>query len=165
MNTLFLFVTAAGSAPLAADLVRGALADGWKTNTVLTPNVSMVLPPEQIHNIPGNNGIRQYGGLDYFPIGTMLVAPCTFNTLNKLALGIADNLATAMIADAIGAGCPVYIAPSLNAGLWNHPQTALSLQRLSNWGCICIPPVVGDGVVTMAPVEVILERIGQRIRR
>jgi phosphopantothenoylcysteine decarboxylase/phosphopantothenate--cysteine ligase len=89
----------------------------------------------------------------------MLVAPCTFNTFNKLAHGIADNLATSMIADALGAGCPIFIVPAMNHGLWNHPQTRESLQRLTAWGCHIIMPQITDTQVTMAPIADILARL------
>jgi 3-polyprenyl-4-hydroxybenzoate decarboxylase len=160
--TLFIFVTAAGVAPSAAALVRGAVAAGWQTYVVATPNVAMVTPAESLYSVPGAHAIRDYGAeapLDTFPAGTMLVAPCTFNTLNKLAHGLADTLVTAMVADALGAGCPVFVAPAMNHGLWHHPQTRLSLDRLATWGCTIIPPVVEGEQVRMASVATILDRL------
>src|SRR5690349_5926396 len=114
--TVFLFVTGSGRAKEAPELIRETVAAGWKTYTVLTQNVSSVLPPDEIYDVPGSHAIRTYKDppLNIFPFGTMLVAPCTFNTFNKLALGLADNLATSMIADALGAGCPIIIAPAMN---------------------------------------------------
>ncbi len=161
--TLFLFVSAAGISRSAGELVRGAVQAGWTTYTVATPNVGKVVAPEQIFDVPGNHWILDYGEppLDRFPFGTMLVAPCTFNTFNKLALGLADNLATAMVADALGAGCPVFIAPSMNPGLWKHPMTKISHDRLTGWGCSIIEPQVSETHVIMAPVSTILEDLEQ----
>lgn len=81
--------------------------------------MSSVLPPNDIYSVLGSLAVRYYMDppLDIFPFGTMLVATCTFNTFNKLALGLADNLATSMIADALGTNCPIFIAPSMNYGL------------------------------------------------
>jgi flavoprotein len=45
----------------------------------------------------------------------VLFAPCSFNSLNKLAHGIADNLALSVVAEAIGRATPVIVGPSLNA--------------------------------------------------
>ncbi|MBA3947047.1 MAG: flavoprotein [Herpetosiphonaceae bacterium] len=162
-HTLFLFVTAAGRSRLANEFVHGALAAGWTIYTVATPNVANVIDPAALFDLPGNHWIHDYGEppLDRFPFGTMLVAPCTFNTFNKLAHGLADNLATAMVADALGAGCPIFIAPSMNPGLWNHPLTRQSYDRLTSWGCSMIGPQISETQVTMVPVATILARLSQ----
>ncbi len=157
-NAIFLYVTGAGTANQVPDLIRAFLARGITVYSVLTPNVALVLPPATIMDVPGNHWIHEYrqDPLDRYPFGTMLVAPCTFNTFNKIALGLADNLATSMIADGLGAGCPVVIAPSMNHGLWAHPQTRWSLDRLRNWGCAIVDPVVDGPRVTMAPVGAVI---------
>ncbi|CAF1034013.1 unnamed protein product [Rotaria sordida] len=164
--TIFLFVTSSGRAKDAPELVRETVAAGWKTYTILTPNVDSVLPPDEIYGVPGSHAIRGYKDppLNRFPFGTMLVAPCTFNTFNKLALGLADNLATSMIADALGARCPIFIAPSMNHGLWNHPQARISEAKLKEWGCIIIPPYIDEKVVTMASVTDILQVLHQHFK-
>lgn len=164
-RSLFLFVTAAGTARFAADLIQRSLQAGWVTYVVGTPNLAMVSAPERILDHPGAHWIRDYGDppLDIFPFGTMLVAPCTFNTFNKLAHGIADTLVTAMVADAIGAGLPVLIAPSMNPGLWNHPHTRISYERLRSWGCTIIDPQISPTRVTMATVDTVMTVLHEHI--
>lgn len=154
---LFVYVTGAGTSRTIDKLLRTTVDAGWTTYVVATPNLGLVVDPEQVLDIPGVNWIREYEQppLDVFPFGTMLVAPCTFNTFNKLAHGIADTLATSMIADALGAGYPIFVAPSMNPGLWNHPQTSTSYHRLKDWGCRIIEPQIGEDFVTMAPIETI----------
>ena len=157
-HDLFIFVTAAGPARRADELIRGAVAAGWNTYVVGSPNLAMVADPAVLLDQPGAHWVPGYNHppLDRFPFGTMLVAPCTFNTFNKLALGIADTLVTAMVADALGAGLPIFIAPSMNPGLWNHPQTRVSRQRLREWGCTIIDPQITAERVVMASTEAIL---------
>lgn len=154
---LFVYVTGAGTSRTIDKLLRTTVDAGWTTYVVATPNLGLVIDPEQVLDVPGVNWIREYEEppLDVFPFGTMLVAPCTFNTFNKLAHGIADTLVTSMIADALGANCPVFIAPSMNPGLWNHPQTGASYRRLKDWGCRIIEPQIGADYVTMASMETI----------
>jgi len=158
-RTLFLFVTGAGTCLQVPALLRALIAHGYTVYSVVTPNVAQVSAPATLMDVPGNHWIHSYGQrpLDRYPFGTLVVAPCTFNTFNKLALGLADNLATAMIADGLGAGCRVVIAPSMNRGLWAHPQTTVSAQRLTSWGCTIVPPQITDEQVTMAPVTTIVE--------
>lgn len=165
-NSLFIYVTAAGTARTIGTLLEAAVREGWTTYVVGTPNLALIQQPERLLKQPGSHWIRDYGEppLDIFPFGTMLVAPCTFNTFNKLAHGIADTLVTAMVADALGAGLPIFIAPSMNPGLWNHPQTRESHQRLQSWGCTIIEPQISAERVTMATIETILIRLREHFR-
>lgn len=160
-NAIFLFVTGAGTCIQVPEILQGLLAHGYTVYSVLTPNVAQVTPPAPLMDLPGNHWIHTYRQtpLERYPFGTLLVAPCTFNTFNKIALGLADNLATAMIADGLGAGCRVVIAPSMNRGLWAHPQTKLSTERLQSWGCVIVPPQISDKQVTMAPHSKILAAV------
>jgi phosphopantothenoylcysteine synthetase/decarboxylase len=162
-KALFLYVSGAGSNVRIPDLMRELVALDYTLYTVLTPNVSLVTPPAPLMDVPGNHWVHEYrqDPLDRFPFGTQLVAPCTFNTFNKIALGLADNLATSMIADALGAGCRVIIAPSFNKGLWSHPQTKLSLARFAEWGVEIVPPTITEQRVVMAPQEEILAHLGK----
>lgn len=162
-NALFLFVTGAGPCDRVPDMLREFVARDFKVYSVLTPNVSLVKPVAPLMEVPGNHWVHEYrqSPLDTYPFGTLLIAPCTFNTFNKIALGLADNLATSMIADGLGAGCPVVIAPAMNHGLWSHPQTAASLERLRSWGCEIVMPTITDQWVTMAPIKEIVETVSR----
>jgi hypothetical protein len=142
-------------------MIREFVQRDFTVYSVLTPNVSLVKPRAPLMEVPGNNWIHAYRQkpLDTYPFGTILVAPCTFNTFNKIALGLADNLATSMIADALGAGCPVVIAPAMNHGLWSHPQTKTSLELFEKWGVEIVQPDISDKWVTMAPIEHIIDAV------
>lgn len=162
-DALFVFVTGAGSCVSVPTLLRALVAQGFTVYSVLTPNVAQVTAPAPLMEVPGNHWIHTYQQtpLERYPFGTLLVAPCTFNTFNKIALGLADNLATAMIADGLGAGNRVIIAPAMNRGLWAHPQTKVSRARLESWGCEIVPPTITAGQVTMAPVAEIVAVVTQ----
>lgn len=164
---LFLFVTGAGSCIQTPALIQAFVAQGFTVYSVLTPNVAQVTAPAPLMDVPGNHWLHAYRQrpLDVYPFGILLVAPCTFNTFNKIALGLADNLATAMIADGLGAGCPVMIAPAMNRGLWAHPQTKASLARLQSWGCTIVPPTITADQVTMAPVTQIVDAVLQEVKQ
>lgn len=62
----------------------------------------------------------------------VIVAPCSFNTANKLVHGIADNYATSLIQTAIGKGKPVILAFSMNIAYWKHFAFQESLQKLKS---------------------------------
>jgi phosphopantothenoylcysteine synthetase/decarboxylase len=95
----------------------------------------------------------------------VVFAPCSFNSLNKLAHGIADNLALSVVAEAIGRGTPVIVGPSLNAPLLNHPEARASLSTLPRWGVTIVPQVdLGEGP-RLAPTAVLLDAVRPYARR
>ncbi|MGB1595510.1 MAG: flavoprotein, partial [Promethearchaeia archaeon] len=67
------------------------------------------------------------------------VAPCSANTLAKLANGMSDNLATCCLR-AWDPAKPLIVAPAMNTVMWEHPATKLHLDTLQSWGCHIIPP-------------------------
>ncbi|MEK6933421.1 MAG: class II aldolase/adducin family protein [Nanoarchaeota archaeon] len=108
-----------------------------------------------------NTIIQGYSGEgEALPLEDMvLVAPCTFNTLNKIAGGIADTYPLTIAATAIGAGRNVVIAPAMNGDLWYHPIMQESRKKLEQWGCKIVWPEITPEKVTMAPIEKIADTV------
>jgi hypothetical protein len=50
-------------------------------------------------------------------VDAVIIAPATYNTINKLALGVADSYPLATAAELIGRGIPTVIVPFVNAAL------------------------------------------------
>ncbi|KAE9409278.1 flavo protein [Gymnopus androsaceus JB14] len=57
----------------------------------------------------------------------VLVAPCSANTLSKIAHGICDNLATSLLR-ALAPTTPTYIFPAMNTLMYEHPLTSEHLR-------------------------------------
>lgn len=85
---------------------------------------------------------------DADPFDAYLVAPATYNTINKMAAGIADGVVTASLGSALGRMerglTHVLVAPTMHGSLHNSILTA-SLQRLRDLGVVVIPPREGYG--------------------
>ncbi|KAJ7207053.1 flavoprotein [Mycena pura] len=58
---------------------------------------------------------------------TVLVAPCSANTLSKIAHGACDNLATSLMR-ALAPATPTYVFPAMNTLMYEHPLTAEHLR-------------------------------------
>ncbi|RIH88913.1 Coenzyme A biosynthesis bifunctional protein CoaBC [Calidithermus terrae] len=70
----------------------------------------------------------------------LVIAPCTANTLAKLAQGQADNLLTLT---ALAARCPVLVAPAMDGGMFEHPATQANLETLRRRGVQVLGPAPG----------------------
>ncbi|MBE9046040.1 phosphopantothenoylcysteine decarboxylase [Pleurocapsales cyanobacterium LEGE 10410] len=85
---------------------------------------------------------------DDAPFAAYVVAPATYNTINKMSLGIADGIITAALGSAIGrmerGKSKVIIAPTMHGSLHNSILTR-SLHELEQMGVIIIPPKVANG--------------------
>ncbi len=70
----------------------------------------------------------------------IIVAPATANTIGKLANGIADNMVTTTL---LAATCPIWIAPSMNVHMYEHPAVQKNMKTLRDYGYRFIEP--GEG--------------------
>ena len=90
----------------------------------------------------------------------LLVAPCTANTLGKLAYGLADNVLTEA---ALAHRGPVLLAPAMNPRMWSHPATRANADTLRARGVALVGPDEGEtaegefGVGRMAEPEEIAD--------
>ncbi|MBS1776345.1 MAG: bifunctional phosphopantothenoylcysteine decarboxylase/phosphopantothenate--cysteine ligase CoaBC [Bacteroidetes bacterium] len=71
----------------------------------------------------------------------MLIAPCSANTLAKLASGLCDNLLTAVYLSAL---CPVFIAPAMDEDMWHHASTQKNVSTVVEYGNKIIPVAHGE---------------------
>lgn len=136
--------------------------------TLLSPGAARVISPRTLMLEPGHRLVESYFDRAILPRpvdGPVLVAPCSFNSLNKMAQGIADSLPLSLVADIIGRGLPVIVALSANRALMAHPRTAQSIDSLRSWGVTIIEPVPANDELTMAPTEVIVQALDERIER
>ncbi len=167
-DTLYLVITGAGTARRVPELLRDLVALAPRVIVLMTPNARAIVSPRELALVPGHRLVESYFDdaiLPRPPRGVVLVAPCDFNSLNKLAQGIADNLALSVTAEAIGRGTPVLVAISCNAPLWMHPRARQSSQALREWGCHVLEPVVEGDVTTMAPNNAIVAAVQRAIAR
>ena len=96
---------------------------------------------------------------DSTPFDAFVVAPASYNTLNKASLGIADSVVTAAIAAALGRmerqGIPVLFAPAMHGAMHNSILTR-SMRTLQEMGVTLIPPHQSHGKNNLAPLELIV---------
>ena len=163
LDVVYLVLSGTTTAARCPELLRGLLAQGFRTVIALpTPNASRTIAARQLADVAGVHVVESYFDLAIWPqppVGVVLFAPCSFNSLNKLAHGIADSLALSVTAAAIGRRSPVVVAPSLNQALLDHPQAQASLRTLPAWGVTIVPPVDDGYGPKLAPTKQLLDAV------
>ncbi|MCB4771431.1 bifunctional phosphopantothenoylcysteine decarboxylase/phosphopantothenate--cysteine ligase CoaBC [Ancylobacter sp. Lp-2] len=70
----------------------------------------------------------------------VIVAPATADRMARMAAGIADDLAGAVL---LAARVPVLVAPAMNPAMWTHPATARNVVTLKADGIAFVGPMAG----------------------
>lgn len=104
-------------------------------------------------------------GIDY---DAYLIAPATYNTINKCRYGIADGLITTIFAAALGRlereKTPILMAPTMNG----HMHNALldeSLIKLQELGVTIVPPRMANGKHNLPELETLVFHTARALSR
>lgn len=137
-RVLYIVICAAPPAMDVHVLIELAQQDGWDVCLIATPRAFQWIDVPGLAERTGHPVRHDYklpGEPDVLPEpDAIIVAPATFNTINKWAAGIADTLALGLLCEAIGKGLPVVVMPYLNVAQAEHPALAESVERLRHSG-------------------------------
>jgi phosphopantothenoylcysteine decarboxylase/phosphopantothenate--cysteine ligase len=158
MSRVLLGVTGGIAAYKACELCRLLVKDGHDVVPLVTPGAERFVTEETFRALarrpPGDDVYVHLTRADL-----LVVAPCTANTLAKLAHGLADNVLTEA---ALAHRGPVLVAPAMNPRMWSHPATRANTEALRSRGVVLVGPDEGEtaegelGVGRMAEPEEIL---------
>jgi len=147
---ILLGVTGSIAAYKAADLASKLTQSGAFVDVILTDAGEQFVTPLTFQSVTGRRAYtdRDLWGNEahvlHVSLGKsahlMAIAPCTANTIAKLAHGLADNLLTVT---ALAARCPMLIAPAMDGGMFDHPATQENLSKLKERGTVVVGPEQG----------------------
>ncbi|MDD5400108.1 MAG: UbiX family flavin prenyltransferase [Sulfurimonas sp.] len=106
---------------------------------IMTKNSQIVLDKETGVTLHDNDDISASISSGSFGVDAMIIAPCSMNTLAKIACGIADNLVTRCASVMIKEHKKLILAPR------EMPFSAIALEnmhKLATLGVIIAPPVM-----------------------
>ena len=135
-----LYVVACGGRP-AGDLAafaQHAQGLGWDVCVIATPSALKFMDVDRLADVTGHivrYDYKQPEEPDVLPPpDAVVVAPATFNTINKWAAGISDTLALGLLNEAIGLEIPVIAVPFPNVALARHRAFRRSMSELRGYG-------------------------------
>jgi phosphopantothenoylcysteine synthetase/decarboxylase len=132
---LYVIVCAACPAGDVGKLVTLAHQRGWDVQIIATPAALDFIDTEALEAQTGRPVRSQYRkpGQPRSPkADAIIVAPATYNTINKWANGISDTYALGILAEAPGLGIPTVVVPFVNTSLHNRHAFKRSVAILRN---------------------------------
>lgn len=147
---IVLGVTGSIAAYKAADLASKLTQSGAQVDAILTEAAEKFITPLTFQSVTGRRAYTDsdlwgseahvlHVGLGH-TADLLVIAPCTANTIAKLAHGQTDSLLTVT---ALAAGCPLVIAPAMDGGMYDHAATQENLDTLRKRGAHIIEPAEG----------------------
>lgn len=171
-RVLYLMICGAGPADRIAVMVELAQAAGWSVHCLATPAaVDYFLDLDALIQLTGHpvRTEHQRAGQPGLPKADgVIVAPATYNTINKWATGIADTYVLTQLAELTGLGVPIVVLPFVNTALANNRVFLRSVDELRQSGVMVLfgdggfvphPPQTGGSRLDQYPWRLALEAV------
>lgn len=157
----FMIVCAGGPFVWVLRRLQAELDTGRRVNVVATPQAASWLDHYDVTSTitsmtgwPVRHQMPTPTTATFRPAGSsVLVSPCTLNTLTKWAAGHCDNLAISLLCEAVGRGVPTRAEISVSGPYANLPATAEALSRLEGLGVELVRAMGTTEPTTLPPLE------------
>jgi phosphopantothenoylcysteine decarboxylase/phosphopantothenate--cysteine ligase len=140
MARVLLGVSGGIAAYKACEVCRLLVRAGHDVVPLVTPGAERFVTAETFRALarrpPGDDVFLHLTRADL-----LIVAPCTANTLAKLAHGLADNLLTEA---ALAHRGPTLLAPAMNPRMWSHAATRANAEAVRARGVVLVGPDEGE---------------------
>lgn len=168
---ILLGVTGSIAAYKAADLASKLAQQGAQVDVILTGSAQKFVTPLTFQSVTGRKAYTDadlWGGEAHvLHVGLghtadlLIIAPCTANTLAKLAHGLSDTLLTVT---ALAAACPLLLAPAMDGGMYEAAAMQENVRILKERGAIFVGPAHGhlaSGLTGSGRMAEVAEILGQ----
>ncbi len=164
---IVLAVTGSVSAYRAPDIARLLMRHGAQVFAVMSDMAEQIIHPNLLEWATGNPVVTKLTGrIEHVTFTTgpskadlILIAPCTANTIGKIAQGIDDTPITSFVSSALGEHLPIVIAPAMHETMYRQPLVLENIRKLTELGVIFIEPAEEEGKAKIASPEDIFANV------
>ena len=157
-------VTGSIAAVEVVKLIHALRRKGAVVQAVMSDAAAGIITPDALAYASGRPVITRISGMvehvtycgDGGSADLLLIAPCTANTLSKIACGIDDTPVTTFATTAIGRGMPVLIVPAMHHSMFRHPALLKNIATLEGWGVGILAPRIEEGKAKIAGIDEIV---------
>lgn len=150
-KNILLCITGGIAAYKSAEILRLFKKNGADIRIVMTEAAKEFITPLTMQALSGNpihNSLldeKAEAAMSHIELAKwadiIIIAPCTAETMSKLAHGRADDLMGAVI---LASNAKTFIAPAMNVEMWRDPVTQNNLNILSQRDLYFIGPASGE---------------------
>jgi len=150
-KNILIGVTGGIAAYKTATIIRLLVKDGANVKVIMTDHAIEFITPLTLATLSKNPVLTEFFNPangdwnSHVDLGLwadiFLIAPATANTIAKMATGVADNL---LLTTYLSVRCPVFVAPSMDVDMLNHPATTINIETLKAFGNSILEPVSGE---------------------
>ncbi|MDN7013461.1 bifunctional phosphopantothenoylcysteine decarboxylase/phosphopantothenate--cysteine ligase CoaBC [Methanoculleus sp. FWC-SCC3] len=163
-KTVVLAVTGSIAAVETVKLAHALRRRGATVQAVMTEAAAGIVHPDALTYATGRPVITRITGLVEHVLycgeggeaDLLLVAPCTANTVGKIACGIDDTTVTTFATTALGRGMPVVVVPAMHESMYRHPGVVENLRRLCSWGIDVVDPRIEEEKAKITDTDTIV---------
>ncbi len=133
------------------ETIRILKKNGCEIKTIITNNAKEFVTPLSITTLSQGKvyndlfSVENESEMDHIALSRwadlILVEPATANTISKLAKGSSEDLASTVI---LASNKPIFLVPSMNVRMWEHPSTKENLDILKKYSYKIIGPEIGE---------------------
>ena len=149
--SILMIITGGIAAYRSLDLCRMLIKKGYKIKIIMTKNAKEFISPLSFAALSNEKVYTDlFSLIDETEMGhinlarsndLILVVPCTANFISKLAIGIADDLASSVC---LASRSPILIAPSMNPEMYKNQAIQDNLYTIKKRGIDTVGPEVGS---------------------
>ncbi len=170
-KTIVLGITGSIAAVRCVELARELRRHGADVHAVMTQAAQKIIHPEAMRYATGNPVVTEITGdvehVEFCGIGgkaqLLLIAPCTANTIGKIAHGIDDTPVTTFATTAFGSGIPILIVPAMHGSMYDHSIVIENIGKLTELGVEFVNPILEEGAAKIASNEETVLRVERAI--
>jgi phosphopantothenoylcysteine decarboxylase / phosphopantothenate---cysteine ligase len=150
-KNILIGVTGGIAAYKTATIIRLLVKDGADVKVIMTDHAKEFITPLTLATLSKNPVLTEFFNPEngdwnsHVDLGLwanlFLIAPATANTIAKMANGVSDNL---LLTTYLSSRCPVFVAPSMDMDMLNHPATIINIETLKAFGNCILEPVSGE---------------------
>jgi phosphopantothenoylcysteine decarboxylase/phosphopantothenate--cysteine ligase len=170
-KTIVLGVTGSIAAVEAVRLAHELIRHGAEVHAVLSRSAIEIVHPNALEYATGRPVVIAItGAMEYLAMcgkdgqaHLLLIAPCTANTIGKIAHGIDDTTVTTYAANALGSGIPILVAPAAHESMMDNPAVVANTRRLRELGVEFVEARREEDKAKMAEVDAIVASVIRRL--
>ncbi len=167
-------VTGSVAAIETPKLVRELRRRGAKVYCAMSKSAKQIIHPDVLEWASENKVVTKITGkVEHVKLAgqvpnkadLVVVAPCTANTIGKIAAGIDDTPVTTIVTTAFGSKIPIMVVPSMHISMYRHPIVVQNISKLESFNVVVAKPNIAENKAKFPAIKELAELIDSALAK